>query len=577
MMQAGTGSFTIPAMLPKKHFLLILAAAFFFITAAGGIKTATAALSAEVQPENPAPSLVLTVIIDGLSVSEWEAVLPQLESGGLRRFQENSAVFTNAAYRYAATVTGAGHATLATGALPAVHGIVANDWFDRDSGKTLYCTEDSRYHYLGGEFTKKHAGTSPALLKVPSLGDRLTEQTQGRARVFAVSGKDRAAILSAGKNGTAYFYSPQTGRFITSNYYMEDTPEWWKKYYAGNPQEQAVPEVWTPAETTPVSHVHEKNSVRFSHPLDGNPLSPGPSYFTAFLKSPFSNEAMASFTKEAIQAEQIGRNPSQAPDLLTLSFSAHDLINHTYGPGSPESVDDLIRLDQTLRDFFLFLDSWVPREKLAVIFSADHGFEKSPEKNRAQGLSAGRIEGNLLAEDLNNHLNSLFGPGNYVLAWELPTLYLNLAEIKKNGLNPDILETRAQKFLKKQEGIQEVFTRTQLSSPDDGTNPLLTLAKASWDQDRSGDLFVIVEKNWFIFEKPHKAAASHGSPDPENRKVPLAFGGPFFKPGIYTEEADMLSVEATLREVLGLPPLAAFEGKPFEAILNQPPNTSDHL
>ena len=43
-------------------------------------------------------------------------------------------------------------------------------------------------------------------------------------------------------------------------------------------------------------------------------------------------------------------------DLLGVSLSAHDYINHAYGPESKMSHDHLQRLDRLLADFLSFVD-----------------------------------------------------------------------------------------------------------------------------------------------------------------------------------------------------------------------------
>src|SRR5262249_4818586 len=67
-----------------------------------------------------------------------------------------------------------------------------------------------------------------------------------KSKVVAISGKDRSSIGLAGQFGTAYLYSAETGRFITSDYYMSGYPEWWKAFYANKPQNKYFGQSWTP-------------------------------------------------------------------------------------------------------------------------------------------------------------------------------------------------------------------------------------------------------------------------------------------------------------------------------------------
>jgi Type I phosphodiesterase / nucleotide pyrophosphatase len=117
---------------------------------------------------------------------------------------------------------------------PYKHGVVGNDWIDKKTGRRLYSTEDARFKYLDEE-TPDHSGTSPFNMKVTTVGDELI-YANGKSKVIAIAGKDRSAIGLAGQYGTAYMHSATTGRFITSDYYMEDYPDWWKRFYETKPQ-----------------------------------------------------------------------------------------------------------------------------------------------------------------------------------------------------------------------------------------------------------------------------------------------------------------------------------------------------
>src|SRR5262245_33444079 len=181
------------------------------------------------------PKLVLAILIDGLGQHQLLKYRDALGPSGFRRFLDDGAWFTDANYGHSTTVTAVGHATWLSGAHPYRHGQVSNDWWDRKTKKIVYCTEDSETHYLG-EFTKERQGTSPKNMFVTTLGDELRVATAERSRVFAVSLKDRGAILPAGRMGMAYFFSSVTGRFITSDYYRDDYPKWWYEYHRDKPQ-----------------------------------------------------------------------------------------------------------------------------------------------------------------------------------------------------------------------------------------------------------------------------------------------------------------------------------------------------
>src|SRR4029077_17641880 len=127
------------------------------------------------------------------------------------RLDREGAWFQNCHYPYALTVTGAGHASLATGCVPATHGIVGNSWYEQKAG-AIYCVGNDRYDRVppakpgttedkpatDGE-GKKPKGISPDRLLAPTLADTLKEATGGQAKVVSLSFKDRSAVLPGGK------------------------------------------------------------------------------------------------------------------------------------------------------------------------------------------------------------------------------------------------------------------------------------------------------------------------------------------------------------------------------------------
>src|SRR4029078_12773502 len=93
-----------------------------------------------------------------------------------------------------------GHGTMMTGAYPAESGIVANEWFDRASGKRVTSVTDETVKLLGGEGTE--TGSSPRRLLSSTVGDELRLVTNDRSKVIGISVKDRSAILPAGWHET---------------------------------------------------------------------------------------------------------------------------------------------------------------------------------------------------------------------------------------------------------------------------------------------------------------------------------------------------------------------------------------
>src|SRR6267154_2204203 len=182
---------------------------------------------------NAHPRLVVVIVIDQFRGDYLERYRDQFGEGGFRMFLDHGAYFSDCNYDYANTRTAPGHATLLTGSYTSGHGIIANDWWDPLKKRRVTSVEDDSTKLVGGG--NAGPGASPHNLLADTLGDELKLATGGKARVFGVSLKDRAAILPAGfaANG-AFWLDHQSGKFVTSTYYMKELPEWAQKFNGGN-------------------------------------------------------------------------------------------------------------------------------------------------------------------------------------------------------------------------------------------------------------------------------------------------------------------------------------------------------
>ncbi len=192
---------------------------------------------------NAQPKLVVVIVIDQFRGDYLERYRDQFGDGGFRLFLDHGAYFTDCNYDYANTRTAPGHATLFTGTYTSGHGIVANEWWDPQKKKRVTSVEDDATKLVG--VASSGPGASPHNLLSDTLGDELKLATGGKARVFAISLKDRAAVLPAGFAGDgAYWIDPKSGDWITSTYYRPDLPEWVRNFNGGHRAEKYWNREW---------------------------------------------------------------------------------------------------------------------------------------------------------------------------------------------------------------------------------------------------------------------------------------------------------------------------------------------
>lgn len=529
-----------------------------------------------------APRLVVVIVVDGLPQEQVLKYRDQYGPGGFNLLLQRGAWFGNAHQGHAVTLTGPGHAAVLSGAYPYQSGIIANEWIDRRTHAPVYCTGDPAHSYIGEE-TKKLDGTSPANLRVTTLGDELRYSNGGHSKVLAVSGKDRGAILLAGKTGTAYMYMEKSGRFASTTYYMKEHPQWRERYYAGRPQDRWFGKSWTlalPEERAYARSIADGQPWFPNYRGMGNrfPFAPGrggakpdAAYYGALMGTPYGDELTLEFARAAIEGENLGRNPAGVPDLLGVSLSTHDYVNHGFGPESRESHDHMLHLDRSLAGFFRYLDKRLGLDSVLIALTADHGFLNVPEYSQSQGLPGVRIDSAKLMADLNEQLAARFGRGVYAAHFSYPTIYLDTKLIDANSLDRTEVETVAARILMDHPAIAAVYTRTQLESGAlPGVRPA-TLVQRAWHRQLSGDLYVV--------QRPHAMfgsnVATHGSPYAYDTNVPLMLlGARWIRPGPSASYAEVVDLAPTLAYLLETRPPSASEGRVLSEILRTGAATS---
>lgn len=529
-----------------------------------------------------APRLVLQITVDQLRGDLPARYADRLTEGGFRYLMEKGTWYIDAHYRHANTETAVGHATLATGADPSRHGIVANDWINQKTGAFVYNTEDDRHHIIGKE-PKAHEGVSPRNLAASTFGDELVVSNGGRSRVFSVSVKDRGAILPGGHAGKAFWFSKSSGNFVTSNYYYDDYPAWVKHWNAAKPADAFKGKSWELLNDRS-TYVHGQMDDRpyeadlkplgrtFPHALGGDTK-----YFYLLLTlTPTGDMLTLDFAKALVENEKLGQNDKGAPDYLQISFSSTDYIGHLFGPSSLEIEDNILRLDRTLADLFQFIDEKVGLNHTLIVLSADHGAPEAPEYMGAQGLSTGRFAFDWFKTEgpLREALQKKYGRDDLISGHSHPYLYLNLEAISSAGLDPGDVERFVAEKLIEIPGIAYAMTRGDLLAGRITESPVQNQIRRSFHPTRSGNIHMVPEQYWFLHstEEAEKMgigsiAAIHGSPWAYDTYVPIFFAGSGVPAQIIGRRVAPTDIAATLAAYLGIKPPSGSVGTVLTEVL----------
>ncbi len=535
------------------------------------------------------PRLVLQITVDQLRGDLVPRYLDRMGEGGFRYLIENGIVFSNAHHPHANTETIVGHATLATGAYPSAHGMVGNVWFDREDGRLTYNIEDSRYRLLTADADVDQAteidptqrvarsdGRSPAAILVSTLSDELAISTAGQAQVFGVSVKDRGAVSMAGHAGKAFWFSKQSGGFVSSSFYYDRYPEWVNEWNASDPTQRFADTSW--------GLLHDQSTYLYGDQDDQPWETALPGFgrvfphqygqadgrgFTTFLTlSPAGDELTLEFAKALIENENLGRD--EVTDYLSVSFSSTDYVGHVFGPSSLESEDNLLRLDRTLAELLSFVDTTIGHDRTLIVLSADHGGAEAPPALDQFGFEAKYVDPETWDKTAGMaDLKERFGVGEELIReYFRPYVYLDRKVIEEAGLDQTEVERVVAAELSKFEGVALAVSSTALAKGELPDTPLTRSILHNYHPKRSGDIFVVFEPHWFINDFDGLVVATtHGSPWSYDTFVPMIFAGSGIQAQRVHREVQTIDLAPTLAAFLGIKPPSGSRGDVLVEVL----------
>ena len=515
------------------------------------------------------PKLVVGIVIDQMRYDYIYRYWDKFGNDGFKRLVNEGFFCRNTNFNFVPTYTGPGHASIYTGTTPAVHGIIANDWYDKVSEKNLYCAADK--NSIGVGTTSNEGKRSPVNMLTTSITDELRISTNMKSKVIGIALKDRSAILPAGHTANAaYWFDGSNGSFISSTYYMKDLPVWVQdfnkkelaKKYLSQPWNTLLPiEMYT--ESLPDDNNYEfiaKGETRPVFPHNLPELMAANGGFGLIRNTPFGNSITKDFAIECIKNENLGK--SSATDFLALSFSSPDYIGHSYGPNSVEQQDDYLRLDKDLAEFLKFLDAQIGKNNVLVFLTADHAAPEVPSYLIDLKIPAGYVKEWKIVKELKDYLLMTYGD-TMVLSFTNQQVYLNHKVISDKKLQLSQVQENVAAFIQNLEGVSEVITATTLNNTS-FTEGSRYLMQKGFNARRSGDVLINYLPAWVEFSK---TGTTHGSPYSYDTHVPLIFYGWNIKQGSTSEQIYSTDIAATLAMMLNIQFPNGSTGKPISVLV----------
>ncbi len=485
------------------------------------------------------PKLIVGLVVDQMRWDYLTRYADRYVDGGFRRLMREGYNCNRTFINYIPAITAVGHTSVYTGSVPSISGIVGNNFY---IGKEYtYCTKDTTvlgigtYNKDGQPDANVSAGKhSPRNLLVTTMTDQLRLATNFRSKTIGVALKNRASILPAGHAANAaYWMDENSTNFITSTYYMKETPRWVKDFNARKQGEKYVKEHLAIGNKRikdgPWKLLYEEKSYEQSAKKD----QAWEGAIGESLKlSPWGATITFDMARAAIEGENLGRNKEEVPDFLTISISSTDMIGHRVSPNSIWMEDTYLRLDKDLADFLTYLDQRVGAGNYLFFLTADHGGSHNPKFRQDHHIPGDTWKGAIIEDELNQALRRQFPSLSTKPIKSILNMQVYLSDEVRSSRQADAVITATVNWLRQREEVAYAFPANAV--PDYVPEPIHTKAINGYNPHRSGDIQIIfrsdLTEDYASLDKLREAAyiykgTTHGLWNPDDTHIPLIFFG----------------------------------------------------
>jgi len=464
--------------------------------AAGVLAGLATSLPDRVQALRPRPKLFVFLIADQFRQLYLGRIGNLLIQGGFRELMNRGIYYPNCRLD-ASGFTASGLATLATGAYPDQHGIVADQWYDR----------------------RTHALVKPRaeLLEATTLADQAAgaghrDDAPGapRNRVYALGLTEGTASLLAGHSGGQVFWMNNQGRFTTRG----NAPEWLAAQNEARPIEKLHDSKWWA--------VGASSDLPPLRTLTYDPRRPE-EFFALYQASPFCQDAQFALLRTLLAAEKLGQG--DAVDFVFLSLGAMALLGYETGADSLLMDQMALQLDGQVQRTLAALNKSPGKGNYNLIFCAAHGAPPSPDPAER---SEKAIAGEPLARAINRAISGWLDKGPvknaYVDKYVYPFLYLRLEAVQKTNTPLRGVRKLAGEAAVRQPGVAGYYTADGDCSH---TGEWRRRFENSFHEIRSGDVMLAYEPG-AVEDFGAGRGVSYGSLYNYDTWVPLFLYGPQF-------------------------------------------------
>lgn len=515
------------------------------------------------------PKLIVGIVVDQMRQDYIYRYWDKYGNGGFKKIISEGYFYKNAHFNYVPTYTGPGHASIYTGTSPATHGIIANDWFVKQTNSMMYCTDDNSVKSVGSD--TKAGLMSPKNLLVTTIGDELKLNTNQQSKVFGISLKDRSSILPAGHSANgAFWFDGSNGKFISSTHYMNELPTWVNEFNDKQLAKHYLSKGWNTL--YPLSNYTE--SIADNNNYEKAPNKKDTAIFPYTYKkqldknnyeilkaTPYGNSITKDLALACLKAEQLGKG--KQTDMLCISFSSTDYVGHSYGPRSVEVEDVYLRLDKDLEELINTLNTTIGKNNYVLFLTADHGACDVPAHLLDLKIPGGYMNEKELTKTIKSFLVKEFND-SLVLSLSNQQVFIDETKMTTLKLNKSIVENALANFLLTINGVAEAYPSEVLKYQNYTDGSFKYLIQKGYNHVRSGNVAFSYNPAWMEY---HNTGTTHGASYSYDTHVPLLFYGFSIPKGNSVKKVNIVDIAPTISMLMGISFPNGTTGVPLKEVL----------
>jgi len=358
----------------------------------------------------PRAKLLLLVVLEQFRPDYLELLMPQMVPGGFRKLSDKGAWFPDCRH-LASGFSATGLATLATGAWPAQHGIVADSWYDRAAKIRVRASDE-------------------ALLATTLM----SEAAESGSRIAVVSMEAAHARLFAGTRKANLYWMDDHGQFQTNG----APPDWLKPFNERKSPEGQHNAKWIVPGVRPEAPPLRTLTYDAKHPEQ---------FLALYKASPFGQEAQFDLVNELIAQEGFGQR--SAPDVLCVLAGSTELLGYEVGARSPLMEQMIFHLDRRLEALLAQLSRAAGDTGFNLVLTAAHGAPDAPPSSARARMA---VDGEVLAHRIETAL-AAHGMG-HVEKFLYPFLYMDSSGFR----DPEEIRKAAARAALDQSAVADYYT-----------------------------------------------------------------------------------------------------------------------